>query len=597
MRAPRTLVRLLRQLGPQLRAERGLLAGSALALITEIGLRLLEPWPLKFVFDYSFSGREAPGGLTPLTLAALAALGVVLVTGLRALASYANTVGFALAGNRVLSAARERLYRHLQSLSLSFHGRARGGDLTVRVMSDLGVMTDVLVTALLPLLADLAVMAGMIVVMFRVRWDLALLALAMAPAFVAATVRLSGRIREAARRQRQREGAMAATAAESLGAIKTVHALSLHDAFAGTFERESQGSFKEGVRGSRLSARLERVVDGLIAVSSALVLFQGARLVIARALTPGELLVFLAYLKSAFKPLKDFAKYTGRLAKALAAGERVLAILDQAPEVRDLPGAVVAPALRGGIRFEGVNFAYETERQALADIDLEILPGQRVAIVGPSGSGKSTLVSLLLRLYDPQRGHVLVDGHDLREYTLDSLRRQVGLVLQDGLLFASSVSENIACGAPVATQAEIEDAARLANAHEFITALPFGYDTVLGERGVTLSGGQRQRLAIARAAVRRAPILVLDEPTAGLDAPNEVAVMEALGRLATDRTVILVTHDLERAADADLVVLLDGGRIVETGTHRQLMASGGRYATLQALGANAIEGERFAVGR
>jgi len=572
------------------------------ALLAEIALRLLEPWPLKFVFDYSFSGRRGPGGLAPLTLAALAALGVVLVTGLRALASYSSTVGFAVAGNRVLSAARERLYRHLQSLSLSFHGRARGGDLTVRVMSDLGVLTDVLVTALLPLLADLAVMAGIIVVMLWVRWDLALLALAMAPAFVAATVRLSARIRAAARRQRQREGAMAATAAESIGAIKTVHALSLHGAFARTFARQSQGSLKEGVRGSRLSASLERIVDGLIAVSSALVLFQGARLVLAHALTPGELLVFLAYLKSAFKPLKDFAKYTGRLAKAMAAGERVLAILDQTPEVHDLPGAVVAPAFRGPIRFEGVSFAYERERRALADIDLEIRPGQRVAVVGPSGSGKSTLVSLLLRLYDPQRGRVLVDGRDVREYTLDSLRGQVGLVLQDGLLFAASVSENIACGAPGATEAEIEAAARLANAHEFITALPLGYDTLLGERGVTLSGGQRQRLAIARAAVRRAPILVLDEPTTGLDGENEVAVMEALERLAADRTVILVTHDLERAAGADLVVMLDGGRIVETGTHAQLMASGGRYASLQAVQSGArvadlIEGGRLALGR
>ncbi len=601
--------RVMRRLWPYTRRQAPLAAGSVAALLAEIALRALEPWPLKLVFDHVLQGAKKggrgtgfawAGGLDTSTLLALAAFGVVLLIGLRAFASYLSTVGFALVGNRVLTEVRADVYRHLQLLSLSFHNRARGGDLVLRVIGDIGMLKDVAVTALLPLAANVLVFLSMTALMFALNWRLALVALSVAPLFLLTSKRLSGRIREASRDQRKREGAMASTAAESIGAIRVVKALSLEEKFAESFAGQNKKSLKEGVKASRLAASLERSVDLLIALSTALVLWYGARLALRGEITPGDLLVFLAYLKNAFKPMQDFAKYTGRLAKATAAGERVLDILDRAPDVRDLPGARPAPALRGRVCFQDVTFSYEEGHEVLCGINLEVAPGQTVALVGASGNGKSTLVSLLLRLYDPERGRVMVDGHDIREFTLESLRAQVSVVMQDTLLFAASVRDNIAYGAPNATPEEVERAARLANAHDFITRLPEGYDTVVGERGVTLSAGQRQRISIARAAVRRSPVLILDEPTTGLDEKNARAVVEALERLAEGRTTFLITHDPRHARRADLVVLLERGVIAEAGTHDDLLRRGGRYASLYLARPDeedAKEAESYALAR
>ncbi|TMQ34779.1 MAG: ABC transporter ATP-binding protein [Planctomycetota bacterium] len=586
-----SLRRIVTRFWPYIRKERWLLAGSLLALVAEVALRALEPWPLKVVFDWLLGGKRAGHSLTfanaegvePAVLLTLCALAIVVIRGLRALADYGNTVGFSLAGSRVLSQVRSEVYRHLQRLSLAFHDRARSGDLILRVMSDTAMLKDVAVTAALPLLANLLIVLSMVGVMFWLNWRLALLALTILPVFWLWTATFTRRIQQTARNQRQRESAMASTAAEAIGAMKLVQALSLEPLFAGSFFKRNQEGQKEDVRGARLTAGLERAVGFLTAVSTALVVWYGARLVLRQELTPGELLVFLTYLRNTFHPVQDFAKYTGRLAKASAAGERVIDLLEQTPAVRDLPGAVPAPAFRGAIRFENVSFAYEPDRRVLEEVEFAVDPGQHVALVGPSGIGKSTLASLLLRLYDPGQGRVLIDGRDIRDYTLASLRAQISVVLQDTLLFAATVRDNIAYGAPSATAADVEAAARLANAHDFIQALPKGYDTVLGERGVTLSGGQRQRLAIARAAVRKAPILLLDEPATGLDEENERAVLDALTRLAQERTTFFITHDLRVAAGADLVIYLERRRVLERGTHLDLLRAGGRYAALYRL--------------
>jgi ATP-binding cassette subfamily B protein len=568
-----------------------LIAGSVLALFAEVALRALEPWPLKFVFDKVLGAKPThasfiiPGlsSLSSTSLLAVAALALIVLIGLRVLADYANTLGFALVGNRVLTQVRAEVYRHLQGLSLSFHTKARSGDLVLRVMSDINMLKDVIVTAALPLLANVLILLGMVGLMFWLHWQLALMALVTLPLFWLSTVSLTRRIQQAAKNQRKRESAMAASAAETIGAIQTVQALCLEGLFADVFRRRNQEGQKEDVKGARLTAALGRVVGFLTAISTALVLWYGGLLVLREELMPGDLLVFLAYLRSAFRPVQEFAKYTGRLAKATAAGERVLDLLDRTPEVRDLPGAVTAPSFQGTVSFEGVTFAYETGRRVLDHIHFRAQPGQHVALAGPSGIGKSTILSLLLRLYDPLEGRVLIDGRDIREYTLTSLRSQISVVFQDSILFATSVRENIAYGAPPASAEDIEAAARLANAHEFILELPQGYDSLVGERGVTLSGGQRQRIAIARAAIRKAPILLLDEPATGLDEENQRTVLEALKRLAQGRTTFFITHDLPLAATADLILYLEHGRVLEHGSHTELMQANGRYATLYQL--------------
>ena len=585
------LWRVLCHFWPQTRKHRWLIAGSWTALLLEVGFRLLEPWPLKVVFDRVITKTHGAHGhkasffdiLDPITLLAIMAGLTVVLTGIRALAGYWTTVGFAKIGNRVLAQVRSQLYRHVQYLSLSFHTKARTGDLVVRLISDVSLLQDVVVTAVLPMVAKALVLAGMIVLMFWLNVRLALVALTVFPLFWLRTVSMGRRINEVSRLQRKREGAMASTASETINAIKTIQALSLQSAFEKQFVQQNEKNLKQDVKARRLAAGLERSVDLLTAIAGALVLYYGTRLVLRKELTAGALLVFLAYLKNAFRPIQEFAKYTARLGKAAAAGERVLDLLHHVPEIRDLPGAVPASAFRGEVRFENVSFTYEEGRRLLNDINFEVAPGQCVALVGPSGSGKSTLVSLLLRLYDPQQGYVSIDGRNVREFTLESLRSQISAVLQDNLLFAASVRENIAHGAPAATPEEIEAAARLANAHDFILALPQGYETVIGERGVTLSQGQRQRIAIARAAIRKAPILILDEPMTGLDKTNEQAVVQSLERLDYGCTTFLITHDLRHAARANIILYLEAGRLVERGTHLELLAADGRYAVMYAL--------------
>jgi ATP-binding cassette subfamily B protein len=594
MKSPRTLAenwagfgRMRGRFAPVLRSQRLVFVGGILAVLAEATCRALEPWPIKLVFDRVLGGHRrarfdwmAFDGMSASTLLLVAALAVVVISALRAVASYSSMVAFVRGGNRVLTEVRAEVYRHLQRLSLTFHARARSGDLVLRVLSDVNLIKDVLVTALLPMLANFLVLVCMFAVMFWLNAGLALAALATLPLFGFWTARLGRRIRHAAHEQRKREAALATGAAETVGAITVVQALGLEGLLTDQFGRRNEESQRLDLRGGKLTAALARVIGFLVAIASAVVLWYGATLVQRGDLTPGELLVFMMYLKYAFRPVQEFAKYTGRLAKAGAAAERVLDLLDQEPDVRDLPGAEPAPPFHGTVRFEGVGFAYEPGRPVLEKIDFEVEAGRRIAIVGRSGAGKSTLVRLLLRLCDVTEGRILIDGRDVRTFTLASVRGQIAVVLQEAVLFAASARDNIAYGRLGATDKDVEAAACLANADDFIRALPQGYDTVLGERGLTLSGGQRQRIAIARAAIRRAPILVLDEPGTGLDGENERAVLQALDRLAEGRTTFIITHDLRLASRADEVLLLEDGRLLERGSHAELLRRSGRYAFL-----------------
>jgi ATP-binding cassette, subfamily B, bacterial len=583
--------RVLRCFWPYARRQWRLVAGAFLALMAEVALRLIEPWPLKVVFDYAIVPRpdvvmpSLPliGTIGAPAILVLAALATVLLIGWRAIVAYSHTVGFALAGNRVCRELRDTLFRHVQSLPLSFHTRARSGDLLLRVIGDAGMLRDVVITAAVPLLANVVVFATMVAVMCWLRWDLAILALGPAPLFFLSTTRVTARISHVSRNLRQSESVLAASASEAIGAVRTVQSLSLEDRFSKAFHVASDAGLQSGVQGTRLAARLERSTDVFVGLSTALVILYGAFLVLHSHLTPGDLIVFLAYLKTAVKPVKDVAKYTGRIAKARAAAERIVEVLDLVPEIRNRPDARTLTRVRGHIRFDGVSFGYDAAHPILHGIDFEVRPGEKVALVGRSGRGKSTIASLLLRLYEPTCGRVLIDGSDIREYTLESLRGQIASVFQNSPLFAVSVWDNIAMGAPSASDADVRAAAALGGALEFIEKLPHRFQTLVGERGHTLSEGQRQRLALARAAVRQASICVLDEPTAGLDEENQRVIVDAIESLARVRTVLLITHDLALAARADRILHLDDGRVTEEGTHSQLLMAAGEYARLYRL--------------
>ncbi|HEV2175585.1 MAG TPA: ABC transporter ATP-binding protein [Terriglobia bacterium] len=578
-------IRLTRSFRPEIIRERKLLALGGVTVFLSVCFQLLSPWPLKFIYDRIFEvlkHSHAQSGLftgyRPDTVIGAAALILVALAGLTAAAEFANEVILSLAATRILAEVRARLFAHVAGLSVSFHDRSKTGDLISRLAYDTDRIREVMATAVVPFLSNLLAVGAMLGVMFWMNWRLALIACAAFPAFALVVHWLMSRIKETARLQRVHEGSLAATTAEAMGSIRIVQALSLQGLFGSMFSAANTKSLKAGVRVQKLSAGLERAAEMLIVSTTAFVLWEGSRYVLSRQLTPGDLIVFVSYLRASFKPLRQAAKQLGQMAKALASGDRILDLLNTAPEIHDCPGAITAPPLTGQIQFENVAFEYQPGRPVLSGINCEISPGCLVALVGPSGSGKSTLAGLLLRFHDPCQGRILIDGVDIRNFKLDSLRGQIGFVMQDSVLFGVSVRENIAFGTASATQEQIERAARLAGAHDVIMRLPRQYETVLGERGVTLSGGQRQRLAIARAAVRDAPILILDEPTTGLDNHSSLEVMAALGRLGSGRTTLMITHDLVAAAHADYVIYLAHGKIVESGTPEELLMRRGEYA-------------------
>ena len=566
-----SLRRLFRLFAPHLRPHRRRMGVAWLCMLGATLAYLAQPWPLKLIFDYALlpaaDASSYFASLPPSTLVTGAALMVLVIALLRGILGYGQAYLTASVGQRVIASVRKQLFSHIQRLSQSFHDEQHSGDLLLRLTGDIQLLRDLLVNAVLLITERLLVMIAVAGVMLWMDWRLALVALMVLPALALVSFRTSGKIRHATRKQRRRESRTANILSETIAAVPIIQAHAREAWEDQRFERQHKASLKAGLRATRLEANLNKVVEVILAAGTAAVLWYGVHRVLAGALTPGDLLVFTAYLATLYKPVRKLATLTSRLAKSSICGERLIAILETEPEIRDLPTAHPAPPLRGDIEFRNVTFGYRDDRMVLRDASFRIPAGKTAALVGESGAGKSTVARLLLRFYDPQRGSVCIDGEDIRHYTLASLRSQISIVMQEPHLFALSVRENIAYGRLDATDADIERAARLAKAHDFIEHLPEGYDTVLSEGGASLSAGQRQRIAIARAIVRDAPIVILDEPMTGLDAASEASVQQALERLIEGRTCLLITHDRTSALRADLVfTITTTGQIVPVAT-------------------------------
>jgi ATP-binding cassette subfamily B protein len=571
--------RVARAFKGEVRPRRGKLAGGVAFSFLYALTRVVEPWPLAVVFNQVLFHKKARGlvtapftalGTSPNALLGAAAI-VLALTGLvRGIAYFYEDYMLSSAAQEIVYAIRARLYRHLHVLPLSFHQRRRTGDLLVRLSADIIMLRDVLIDFVVNLFSGAVMVLLMLGIMFAVDPLLTIVSIAVMPLIIGLSSVYGHRIRANANKQRKREGQVAAVMHEALAAMSVVQLHGAGEREQERFQEINRQSLKKGVQGVRLEAKMNRSVEMALAAGTVVILWVGTLRVLSGHLSPGGLVVFVSYLRSAYRPLRRTSKSVQRSAKALAAAERIVEILDTEPELTDRPDAQPAPALRGEITFDQVSFGYDRNRQVLRQVSFTVTAGSRVAIVGRTGSGKSTLLSLVPRLFDPVTGQVRVDGRDLRDYTLESLRAQVSLVQQEPILFGLSVAENIRYGCPDASDEEVRAAARAAGMDDFVEQLPEGYDTVLAERGASLSGGQRQRVTIARALVRKSPMLVLDEPTSGLDASTERGILDALRTLMSSTTTLLATHNMDLVREADEIIVLDHGRISDRGTYRQL---------------------------
>ncbi|MFE7425673.1 ABC transporter ATP-binding protein [Streptomyces sp. NPDC057545] len=541
-----------------------------------------EIWLFKTVVDAVL----VPRALGPLLWIAPVYLGLIVLSGVL---RFADDVTSTWVGERFLLSLRADVFRHVQGLSLGFFERRRLGDLLSRITGDVDAVETFLLSGVanaLYYVVCLGVYLGMLVYL---RWDLTLLALAIVPLFWAAARHFSRLIKAASRERRRRSGSISAVAEEALGNVALVQAYNRQGWEEHRFERENVGKFRAAMASTRIRAVYSPVVEVIEVTGGLAVMGLGTWKLAQGQLTLGGLLVFLALIGKLYSPVRGLARLGNTFYAASASAERIIELLDQRPQVVEVPGARRIGRARGDVEFDGIWFRYpDASSWALSDVSFHVASGETLALVGASGAGKSTVAKLQLRFYDPDRGAVLLDGADLRDLSLSEVRENVAVVLQETLVFHGTVRENIAYGRPDATDADVVAAARAADAHEFIERLPEGYDTLVGQRGRTLSGGQCQRLAIARAMIRDAPVLLLDEPTTGLDVGSGRRIMDPLRRLMAGRTTVVISHNLLTVRDATRIVVLDHGRVVEHGAHDDLLGRDGAYARLHRLGAGAV---------
>ncbi|MEZ5425072.1 MAG: ABC transporter ATP-binding protein [Pyrinomonadaceae bacterium] len=597
-------------IGSHVGAEKRSFILAVLGTILIAAMDLLRPWTLKIVIDNILLSKPLPPLLSSFASVfeeqkLLSVIGVassvVIISGVKGFSTYWQVFLSSRIGFRLAHRLRGELFVHLQRLSLSFHKRAETGELLTKVTNDTNNLRDTFAEFALTFFTQFITLAGMIIIMLLMNWRLSLIVVATFPVLTVISAYRFFAIRESARRQRKAEGKIASNLHEVLNSIAVVQAFGREKYEEKKFETQSRMTLDESLRTAKLEAVSSRSVDLVAAFGTFAVLVFGSLQALEGKITPGSVLVFVAYMNSLNVPIRTLAKVSAKISRAWVSAGRIREILDVQPEIEDKPGALTAGNLRGEIEFRNVSFGYAGGKDVLKDVSFRLFPGRKVALLGVSGAGKSTIVSLILRFYDAKKGAVLVDGRDIRDYRRESLRSEIGIVLQDTVLFGATVRENIAYGKLGATADEVILAAKAANAHKFIKKLKNGYDTVIGEGGGTLSGGQRQRIAIARAFIRDVPILILDEPMTGLDVHSEGEIRDAMRRLMSDKSCLLITHDIQNAAEADTILILENGRITHRGTHRELLQESEKYRDLLArkkvLSIQGPGGERLAPGK
>jgi ABC-type multidrug transport system fused ATPase/permease subunit len=561
------------------------------AMLVQTAMSLATPWPLKIVLDNVVGSHKLPSwladvlrpvltGSSKMQIAVAAASMTVIIAFIGALASYVANYYTESVGQWVANDLRMRTYHHLERLSLGYFDTHQTGTLLSTITSDIQTIQSFASSSTLNIVVDLFTIVGMLGIMLWLNWDFTLIVIAVTPFLLVMASRFKKVVKNATREVRKQQSNMVAVVQQGLESMRVVKAFGRQELAQEEFSEVSRATVDAALKARRVKALLSPMVAVIVSLCTAFVLWRGASLIIAGAMTAGALTVFLSYLTQFFKPVKELATITNQIAQTAVGVERIRGILDADIIIPERLNARDPDPFRGEIEFDDVVFAYDPESPVLQRVSFTIKPGEMVGIVGATGGGKSTIVSLIPRFYDPTGGVVKIDGVDIRDYKLQGLRNQIGYVLQETVLFRGTVRDNIAYGRAGASYDEVVAAAKLANADEFISRMPNGYDTLVGERGETLSGGQRQRIGIARAVIRNNPILILDEPTAALDTESERSVIEALDRLMRGKTVITIAHRLSTIRNSDKIIVMKDGVVAEQGTHEELLALGGVYAEL-----------------